>query len=66
MGACGLKTLLKFIMKMKQNSQIFLIHFFRLQNWSLSKNQKERRKRKSHLFLNSFSADQIDVFSELL
>ena len=28
--------------------------------------ERRRIKRKSHFFLNSFSVDQIDVFSELL
>ena len=32
----------------------------------LSKNQKERIKRKSHFFLKTFSVDQVDVFSELV
>ena len=32
----------------------------------LSNTQKERIKRKSHFFLNSFSADEIDDFSELI
>ena len=32
----------------------------------LSKNQKEIIKKKRDFFLNSFSVDQVDVFSELL
>ena len=35
-------------------------------NLKLSKNQKERINRKLHFFLNSFSVDQIDIFSEFL
>ena len=31
-------------------------------NLKLSRNHKERIKRKLHFFLNSFSVDQIDIF----
>ena len=76
MGACRLKTSLKFSTKRNKMNKDSLLYFFvfimcqncwisnttESYNLKLSRNHKERIKRKLHFFLNSFSVDQIDIF----